>query len=191
MLRLDRALQNNFPRAEIARAGVARCALADVGNAVAEYAAAAFGTRSQRFLTAEVDRLPVGVVIALAEIKLRFEIGRQLDDGDKRLAHATAETLQRTDGALAQKFFDFGRLELATGKNPPHRKIAFLALKPLVVFLNDTAAFGARHQILGERRAGRAGGYIGSAGAALGAGGLALRSYMTGEPIGAMPMGAA
>src|SRR5262249_11808634 len=54
-----------------------------------------------------------------------------------------AETLQRADLSVRQEFFDFGDFQLATGHDFPQTKIAFLALKLLVVLMNFAAAFWA------------------------------------------------
>ena len=84
LLRFDRPLQNDLAGAEIAFAFRPDRFFADVGNAVAVNAATALRAFAKRGLVAEIDRLGVGVVIALAEVELHLEFGRELDDRDER-----------------------------------------------------------------------------------------------------------
>src|SRR6185436_15820504 len=107
-------LQNDLARAKVAGAGGPGRLFADIGDPVAEHAATALGTRAERFLARKIDGFGIRLVAVLAEIKLGLEVGAQLDDGDERLAHAAAKTLQRADAALGNELFDLGGLQLAT-----------------------------------------------------------------------------
>src|SRR5437667_3713393 len=133
-------LQNDFAEAEIASPGSADRFLAQEAHRGFEDVMAALWTFPHRHLTREVDFCG-GLAIALVrpEIKLRFVICVELKYRGKRLAGATAETLQGTNLTFLDKLLDFFRLEQAAGDDFPDREIAFDTLKRLVAFVHLTA----------------------------------------------------
>src|SRR5690606_26462613 len=100
----DLLLQDDLAAAEIAALPGTDRVLADVVHPVLEDAAAAFRALAQRFPSREVDRFGLIVVgVGLPEIELQPVLVVQLQDRRERTPEPAAESLQRTDRALAQQ----------------------------------------------------------------------------------------
>src|SRR5690606_39175106 len=143
-------LQDDLAAAEIAALPGTDRVLADVVHPVLEDAAAAFRALAQRFPSREVDRFGLVVVgVGLPEIELQPVLVVQLQDRRERTPEPAAESLQRTDRALAQQLLGLLDVELAPAGDLRDRELAAGAGEALVVLLHDAAAARARR---GERR---------------------------------------
>src|SRR5687768_9389865 len=141
---VDRLLQNNHARSEIARLARADGLFAHVADTIFKNAGAAFRAGAEWFFAGKIDRdrvLPI--FVRLPKIKRRREIVIEPNQAIEWLAHFAAEPLQRANDAFGQELFDLGNLKLPPRDNLPQRKIAALALKLFVVLLDHSAAFWA------------------------------------------------
>ena len=145
--RLDRLLQNDFASLERAGFRRARRVLAKIIHAAVKNSPAALRAFAERFLAREINRRGIGTIriFVVAEIKLRLEVRTHFNNGGQRKALLAAETLQRSDRALADEFLDLGNFQLSTRHDFPQTEIAFLALEFFVILQYLAAAFRARH----------------------------------------------
>ena len=119
--------------------------LAHVMHSGLEDPTAALGAFAHGFLAGEINlrRFSIRVGLLLAEIELGFQFRGELNDRCERFAHFAAKTLQRSHLAFGDELLDFRNFQLAAGNDFPQAKVAFLALKFLVVFVNLPAALRA------------------------------------------------
>src|SRR6266700_2217695 len=107
----DGAMLNRFAYAERAFFRRGSSALANVGAfEIVNLPLIANWTKADGFVPRGIDLLR-RAVSALAEIKFQFEIFAQLHRRVKAASHFVAESLERTNPSLCEKFLHFGGLK--------------------------------------------------------------------------------